>query len=244
MVQSVNRFYCLVAYLGVTMAGMLFSADPDSSDWVVPPMNQADLLLYKQSLLPNQSMKLQVLEELTDRWHRGVRSVEDPSVLYILEYLAGEGVHSRIQSSEPRDFPLVRRKAVFLLGLIGGERARKILDGVLLQDPEPMVVAEAIHALRRNHFPLTSEEMQGLLAVFSRQILPKRDANLAYAALLLLRDCPLTYGNPLVSNLFSQVLALLDLPFSKEIKELASEWIHRWIQPVENRDGEGSVQRE
>lgn len=215
----------------LTPLSSLYSQDRSTSDWVVPSMNQGDLLLFKQASLPNQSMKLEVLSELTERWKRGELSPGDRSSLFILQWLAEEGVFDRTRAREPRNFPEVRRKAAYLLGAIGGSEARAILRRILLHDPEPMVVAEAIHALRRSPLPLTPEEVAGLLGVFSRQVKPKLEANLAYAALLLLKDNPLGPGSPFASELFSHVLAISDLPFPNEVKELANEVIQGWIQP-------------
>jgi len=215
----------------VAPVGSLYSQDRSTSDWVVPSMNQGDLLLFKQASLPNQSMKLEVLSELTERWKRGELSPQDRSSLFILQWLAEEGVSDRIRTTESRNFPEVRRKAAYLLGALGGLEARAILRRILLQDPEPMVVAEAMHALRRSPLPLTPEEVSGLLAVFSHQVLPKLEANLAYAALLLLKDKPLGAGSPFASELFSYVLAIPDLPFPNEVKALAWEVIRLWVYP-------------
>ncbi len=212
----------------------LYTEDQSSSDWVVPSMNPKDLLLLKQALVPDQSIKLQVLDELETRFRLGGISSGDRPVLYILKQLVEEGVSVRIHSETPRTFPEVRRKAAFLLGYIGGTEARRILCGILFQDPEPMVITEAIHALRRHSLPRTYEESAALVTVFSRHILPKKDANLAYAALLLLRDTPLEFHTPFSSELFSYVITIPDLPFPKEVKTLAKEVIKRWIQPGEN----------
>lgn len=168
---------------------------------------------------------------MTERWKRGELSPQDHSSLFILQWLAEEGVSDRVRTTEPRNFPEVRRKAAYLLGAVGGLEARAILRRILLQDPEPMVVAEAMHALRRSPLPLTPEEVAGLLAVFSHQVLPKLEANLAYAALLLLKDKPLGAGSPFASELFSYVLVIPDLPFPNEVKALAWEVIRLWVYP-------------
>lgn len=226
-------FFLGIPLLGIPM-GSLFAQDQSTSDWVVPSMNQADLLLFKQALIPNQTMKLQVLEELAMRLQTGGLSSGDRSALYMLKWLVEEGVSDRIHSEVPRTFPEVRRKAAFLLGALGGSEARGILRRVLLQDPEPMVIAEALHALHRQSLPLTSEESAALIAVFSRHILPKKEANLAYAALLLLRDNPPSFDSVYVSELFSYVLTIPDLPFPNKVKTLAREVIRQWIQPSEH----------
>lgn len=224
----------LLLGLCVLVTPFLSSQDRNTSDWVVPSMNQGDLLLFKQATLPNQSMKLEVLSELTERWKRGELSPQDRSTLFILRWLAEEGVSDRIRSMEPRNFPEVRRRAAHLLGAIGGLEARAILRRIIFQDPEPMVVAEAIHALRRSPLPLTGEEVAGLMVVFSQQVLPKLEANLAYAALLLLKDKPLGAGSPFASELFSKVLVIPDLPFPNEVKALAWKVIRLWVYPKED----------
>ncbi|MCX7786866.1 MAG: HEAT repeat domain-containing protein [Spirochaetes bacterium] len=218
----------------ILLASFLFSQDQGTLDWVVPSMNLGDFLLMKQALLPNQSMKLQVLEELEMRLRTGTLSSGDRPALYILKRLAEEGVTDRAPSGGARNFPEVRRKAAFLLGYLKGTEARSILQGILFQDPEPMVIAEAVHALRRQPPPLTLEESAGIVEIFSRHILPKQEANLAYATLLLLREHPPNFDSPFSSELFSFVLRISDLPFPKEVRTLAREVIQHWIQPVGN----------
>ncbi len=226
--------YLFLLVFCILFAHNLNPQDEATSDWIAPSMNTGDLLLFKQALIPNQSIKLQVLDEFEVRLRTGSLSSGDRPALYILKRLVDEGVTERNQSGVSRNFPEVRRKAAFLLGYIGGTEARNILRGILFQDPEPMVIAEAVHALRRQPPPLTFEESAGIVEIFSKHILPRREANLAYATLLLLKENPPTFDSPFASELFSYVLRIPDLPFPSEVKILAREVIHQWIQPLGN----------
>ncbi|MFQ3619907.1 MAG: HEAT repeat domain-containing protein, partial [Spirochaetales bacterium] len=202
-------------------------------DWVAPTLSSRDQLLYHQALLPNPVLKLEVIEALATRFKQGEVSPHDPASLFILTQLIQEGVIERRIATPPTNFPQVRKAGVELLGVIGGDQAVSILLKVLSTDPEPLVLAEAIRSLRKQKAPLTPSIFSALENLFSKVVLPKTEATLAYECLLYLRE---TYPLTLLSypsEVFQYVILILEQPFPSSVKQLAREVISRWIQPYE-----------
>jgi HEAT repeat protein len=113
----------------------------------------------------------------------------DEAVLTVLDSLAGEGVSSSVRSGGRviNDFPEVRRQAVQILGEIGGEVSKDILFRVVRDDPEPMVLSEAVYALGvigENTNMETTLYLADVLKRNTARVNP--DNNLAFACLLSL----------------------------------------------------------
>ncbi|MFP4384247.1 MAG: HEAT repeat domain-containing protein [Spirochaetia bacterium] len=106
-------------------------------------------ILRGQALSDDRDMKLLALQSIRSMIEEGGLSSENPGVLTVLEALANEGTRRQVRSgvAVTNNYPMVRKEAANLLGQIGGERSRTILLDIMANDPEPMVLSEAIYSL-------------------------------------------------------------------------------------------------
>lgn len=106
-------------------------------------------ILRGQALSDDRDMKLLALQSIRSMIEEGGLSADNPGVLTVLEALAHEGTRRQVRSGVvvTNDYPMVRKEAANLLGQIGGERSRAILVDIMANDPEPMVLSEAVYSL-------------------------------------------------------------------------------------------------
>ncbi len=146
-------------------------------------------LLRSQAVSENRENKLLALQSIRQMVGDGRVTDSDQAVLTVLDSLAGEGVSSTVRSGGRiiNDFPEIRRQAVQLLGEIGGDVSKDILFRVVRDDPEPMVLSEAVFALGvigENTNMETTLYLADVLSRNSARVTP--DNNLAFACLLSL----------------------------------------------------------
>jgi HEAT repeat protein len=146
-------------------------------------------LLRSQAVSDSRDNKLLALQTVRQMVSEGRVSDSDEAVITVLESLAGEGITSTVRSGGRviNNFPEVRRQAVQLLGEIGGPRSKDVLFQVLKDDPESMVLSEAVYALGIIGENTNMETTLYLADVLQRnnvRITP--DNNLAFACLLSL----------------------------------------------------------
>lgn len=139
-------------------------------------------IVRSQALSNDRDMKLLALQTIRD-----MGGNSSPEVMAVLQSLATEGTTRQVRSNGAviNYFPEVRRASAELLGDIGGERAKDILLEMVLEDPEPMVLAEAIYALGEIGINEDNEVTDHLVFILRREnakVTP--DNNLAYATLL------------------------------------------------------------
>ncbi|MGI9256232.1 MAG: HEAT repeat domain-containing protein [Salinispira sp.] len=108
-------------------------------------------LILSQAVSADRYSKLTALDVIRDMQDGGRIPANENAIMIILSSLSGEGITRTVHSDGRivNNFPEVRRQAVYLLGEIGGERAPEILYTVFENDPEPMVLSEAILALTK-----------------------------------------------------------------------------------------------
>lgn len=146
-------------------------------------------LIRSQAVSDNRDSKMLALQTIRQMVSEGRVSDSDEAVVTVLESLAGEGVTSSVRSGGRiiNDFPEVRRQAVQILGEIGGPRSKNILFQVVTNDPEPMVLSEAVYALGVIGENANMETTLYLADVLKRNnVKTIPDNNLAYACLLSL----------------------------------------------------------
>jgi HEAT repeat protein len=117
----------------------------------------------------------------------GSLSEDNPGLFTVLEALATEGTARQVRSGGAviNNYPDIRRQAAQLLGEVGSPRAREVLIDVLQEDPETMVLSEAVYALGvigDNEDNRTIRHITRVLSVQNASEAP--DNNLAYASLL------------------------------------------------------------
>ncbi len=146
-------------------------------------------LLRSQAVSDNRDSKVLALQTIRDMLDAGRLTADNQAVTVVLDALAGEGTGTSVRSGGRvvNDFPEVRRQAVELLGRVGGEGSKDILFRVVKDDPEPMVLSEAIYALGRIGENTNMETTLYLADVLQRNTARVNpDNNMAFATLLSL----------------------------------------------------------
>ncbi len=98
----------------------------------------------------SRDIRLLALRTLEDQLRRGDVHPSDERLFMALEPAVDEGV-LRINHSVHRSLfiydPMVRREAVKVMGMLGTDRAQEKLVTIALNDPEPLVRAEALRGI-------------------------------------------------------------------------------------------------
>jgi len=182
-----RRAFLLALLLGLTAACMLAAQD-GGRELTVEELYLEKIemqILREQAFADDRELKMLVLDDLETMIDQG-NSGRD--VELILEYLALEGIVRTVRESNRliNYFPDVRRRAVNLLGRVGGEEAGTALITSLIKDVEPMVKAEAAYALGVIGSNDNNEVVQALVYSLYQEDPDKPDNNFAYAVCLSL----------------------------------------------------------
>ena len=146
-------------------------------------------IIRSQALSPDREMKLLALQSIRSMVEDGSLTEDNPGLFVVLESLALEGT-GRTVRSEGRvvnNYPEIRRQAASVLGEVGGEEAREVLVSILREDPEPMVLSEAVYALGAGDMEVDERTLTYVVDVLQGSNTSETpDNNLAYATLLTL----------------------------------------------------------
>ncbi|HKJ86176.1 MAG TPA: HEAT repeat domain-containing protein [Spirochaetia bacterium] len=147
-------------------------------------------ILASQARSTERENKLVALETVRKMYESGDLQAS-PETFAIIELLATEGTSNQVRQSGRviNNYPVVRKEAAALLGDVGGPQAQSVLLVMVREDPEPMVLAEAVYALGKIG-PQENADMVANHIVFTltrenAKISP--DNNLALATLLALQ---------------------------------------------------------
>ena len=143
-------------------------------------------IIREQAVAQERDMKLLALDNIQEMLDEGKLSTGAPEAHFVLDYLSGEGLTHQVTENRRliNYYPEVRRRAVNLLGQLGGATSQATLVYVLYNDIEPMVMAEAAYALGQlgnNEDNMASRAIANVI-LFEDYSLP--DNNLAFASLL------------------------------------------------------------
>lgn len=160
-------------------------------------LKDSNLLLINQYALSTDSeQKLRGLQEIEKLIKANELKENDETILRILNYLSKEGVrHEVIQGTTIVNyFPLVRKKASELLGLLGKAtnkkevaiQAKEALIEILMSDIEPMVKSEAVFSLGTIGINQNGDVVKAIDYTLTSQSVVNPDNNFAYAIILAL----------------------------------------------------------
>lgn len=186
-----KRTLAAVVVLVVVMTGFAFAQDaagdrPATIEELYLSQEIEIQIISSQARSNDRDSKLLAIETI-----RKLYDAEDlqitPELFTVIESLATEGTSREVRSAGRviNYFPVVRKEAAALLGDIGGPGAKNVLLEMVREDPEPMVLAEAIYGLGKIGLNEDNEVTDHLIYVLSRenaQYAP--DNNLALATLL------------------------------------------------------------
>ena len=145
-------------------------------------------IISSQARSNDRDAKLLAIETVRRLYEDGDLQIT-PELFTVIESLATEGTSREVRSGGRivNYFPVVRKEAAALLGDIGGPGAKSVLLEIVREDPEPMVLAEAIYGLGKIGLNDDNEVTDHLIFALTRenaQLAP--DNNLALATLLAL----------------------------------------------------------
>lgn len=142
------------------------------------------MVIREQSRADSRDMKLIALQYIGDAIEDGRANEE---TVRTLEYLGLEGtVNTTREGGYGRitnNFPDVRARAAEYLGEVGTEEAQQILIKIMLAEPEPMVLTEAVKALGKIGLNDNEETVQVIAWIVTRFDVLNPDNMLALAAL-------------------------------------------------------------
>lgn len=146
-------------------------------------------VLREQAFSDDREMKLLVLDSIGKMVDEGRVAATDTQYVFMLEYLAMEGISRTIREGSGgarilNAFPDVRRQACNLLGRIGGETATNALLTVLVRDDEYMVKSEAAYGLGQIGLDKSGEVVTTLIYTLDRMDSARPDNNFAMAVIL------------------------------------------------------------
>jgi hypothetical protein len=141
-----------------------------------------NMIIREQSVAAGRDQKMVALEYIGEAIERGNTSGD---VRNALEYLALEGLTNQTRENGRmiNNFPDVRARAVTYLGDIGTPEAKNALLKVMLADPEPMVLTEAVKALAKIGLNENEETANTISWVVTRFDVLNPDNLLALSAL-------------------------------------------------------------
>jgi hypothetical protein len=141
-----------------------------------------NMIIRENSQAVGRDMKLVALEYIGEAIEHGNTSSE---VKKALEYLALEGITNQTRENGRliNNYPDVRAKAVVYLGEVGTSEAKNALLKVMLADPEPMVLTEAVKALAKIGLNENEETANTISWVVTRFDVLNPDNLLALSAL-------------------------------------------------------------
>lgn len=190
--MSVVRRMCSVAAVSIAAASVLWAQTPSDK----PAARELSveesylqesvelMVIREQTRAESRDMKLVALEYIGEAIEGGRAGAE---VQKALEYLALEGVVSQAREGGigrlTNNYPDVRAKAAKYLGDLGTEEAKKSLIRIVLAEPEPMVLTEAIKSLGKIGLNNNEETVTAISWIVTRFDVLNPDNILALSAL-------------------------------------------------------------
>lgn len=168
-------------------------------------------IIKAEAASPDRDMKMVALTDIREMVAEGSAS-DNPEILEVLGDLAGEGVTNivREQGLVVNDFPEVRREAAKILGEMGTPEAARELNTILLTDPEPMVMSEAILAISNISVDDTNARNRSMAAAIYRQTAVNKDNNFAYTYLQAVENVASREGGINDPMIFEEVAKIAD----------------------------------
>ena len=190
-----KRTLVVILALTVVAGGWVFAQSSDDND---RPATIEELYLSQeieiqiissQARSNDRDSKLLAIETVRKLYDSGDLRIT-PELFTVIESLATEGTSREVRSGGRvvNYFPVVRKEAAALLGDIGGQGASNVLLEMVREDPEPMVLAEAIYAVGKIGLNEDNRVTDHLVFVLTREnAKPAPDNNLALSTLLSLQ---------------------------------------------------------
>ena len=180
-------------------------------------------MIRNQALSNDWELRMLALQNLRSMAADGRLTADNPAAFAVLEQLSKQE-----QSSNTKNFNLVRREACNILGEIGGERSQHILLEVMMNDQEPMVLAEAAYALGRIGSDKNGEVINKLMWILHKEnIKPAPDNNFAFSTLLTIEKLAKSSEGIKHPEALNVMIEILESNYIRDVKMKTLDVIYK-----------------
>lgn len=250
---SLKRFsaFCAAALFAVSMVmGQNSNTDDEMSVEESYLQESVELMVIREtSRADTRDQKLVALEYIGDAINRGNTGEEIRSAL---EYLSMEGVMNKARENGRlvNNFPDVRRKAAEYLGDLGTPEAKNTLLRIVVADPEPMVLQEAIKSLAKIGLNDNEETVNAIAWIVRRFDVLNPDNLLALSAVEAFEKIAEKNGGIKDPNAIQTLIRIAEGPYIKPVQQRAKQVImdlrkyNAQNQQDQNKSGSSSNTRQ
>ena len=190
--------------------------------------------LLDQATSLNRDSKLAALDDIEEMLDSGTLGDED-LVFDILELLSAEGVGRVVREANRlvNNYPIVRRRAVELIGRMGSEmsedmakKAKVTLTNILLTDNEVMVKSESAFAMGKINLKENedvNEVLSALADAIQIQTNVAPDNNFAYAVAMAIDDIAERTGGVTSYKAYTSLVTIREGNYTLKVKQKADE---------------------
>jgi hypothetical protein len=180
------------------------------------------MVIREQSRGDSRDGKMVALEYIGDAIARGNTGDDIRSAL---EHMALEGILNRTRESGrvTNNYPDVRAKAVAYLGQLGTAEAKDTLLKIMLAEPEPMVLTEAVKSLAKIGLNENDEAANTIAWIVTRFDVLNPDNLLALSALDAYETLAEKNGGIKDPSAIRTILRIADGPYIKPVQERARQ---------------------
>jgi len=240
-----KRYTALLAMLSLTA---IFAAGQQKKELSVEESYLQEsieaMVIREQSRADSRDMKFIALEYIGEAIAAGRGNEE---TLRTLEYLALEGVVNKSREGGvgriTNNFPDVRAKAVAYMGEVGGEPAKTALVKVVLAEPEPMVLTEAVKALAKIGLNDNEEVVTAISWIVTRFDVLNPDNSLAFAALNAYEAIAEKNGGIKDPSTIRAIRRIIEGPYIKPVQARAREVLGKLITYGTNSSGSNNKKK-
>ncbi len=185
-------------------------------------------ILRSQATSNDRQIQMLALQSIRSMSQDG--SNNNPGVTAVLQALATEGLQRQVREGNivANNFPDVRREACNLLGEVGGQAAKDTLLTVLLEDKEPMVLAEAAYALGKIGLNDNNDAASHIAWVLNHETaMAAPDNNLAFACMLAIEKLGSKNGGVSDPEVINSLLNVASGNYIRDVRLKAIDVIYK-----------------
>jgi HEAT repeat protein len=180
-------------------------------------------LIRNQASSTDWEVRSMAIQSLRNMQAEGRIGEDNPGAMVILEEMA----KPIEQGGNTRNFNLIRRDAVNILGDVGGKRSKQALMEILTIDRDDMVRAEAVHALGRVGIDEKGEVLTKIMDILHKEnVKATPNSNFAFASLLSIEKLAKAQGGLKAADQIGPLIEVLGANYGPEVKRKCMEVIY------------------
>jgi hypothetical protein len=178
------------------------------------------MVIRETSRSDTRDQKLVALEYIGEAIDRGNNGEE---IRAALEYLSMEGVMNKARENGRlvNNFPDVRRQSAKYLGELGTPEAKNTLLKIVVADPEPMVLQEAVKSLAKIGLNDNDETLNAIAWTFTRFDVTNPDNLLALSTVDAILSIAEKSGGIKDPNAVRTLIKIAEGPYIRPVQEKA-----------------------